>query len=146
MGKSPRNTEGHRHMCDVAMARSYVADIGGNGSVKTVLAKAYETLARMFPHRENPRNQWTERRVRAFWHKEAAFVEFREMVELHKAAETAKAERDLLQQARKEHAAFIEKTAALRALFEHQNQDIPGAKPEGLRRIAGGMDRPGVEG
>lgn len=122
MSKSHANAG--KQMSDVAMARGYVADIGGDGSVKTVLSRAYSVLVDMFPHKEDPENQWTERRVKSFWWREAATVQFREMMELHRAAEKAKEERELLQKARKEHAAFIEKTASLRALLERQDQDF----------------------
>lgn len=140
MGKSSANTESRKQMSDVALARSYVADIGGAGPVKTILARAYDTLCDMFPHRGKPEEQWTERRVRAFWHQEAAYVEFREMLELHRAAEKAKNERALLAQARKEHAAFIEKTASLRALLEHQDEDFHRAQIEGLRSLDSRVD------
>lgn len=146
MGKSPANTESRKQMYDVAdevLARAYVADIGGTGPVKTILARTYETLCKMFPHPDKPEKQWTERRVRAFWHQEAAYVEFREMLELHRAAEKAKNERALLAQARKEHAAFIEKTASLRALLEHQDEAFHSAQIEGLRSLSGRVDLPG---
>lgn len=122
-------------MSDVAMARGYVSDIGGGGSVKTVLANAYDKLARTFPE-----SKWTERRVRAFWNEEASTVQFREMLELHRAAEKAKAERKLLAEARKEHAAFIAKTAALRSLLEHQDEAFHSAQIEGLGSQCSGMD------
>lgn len=141
MGKSSANTESRKQMLDVALARSYVADIGGTGPVKTILARAHKSLRDMFPHRDEPQNQWTERRVRSFWHQEAAYVEFREMLELHRAAEKAKNERALLAQARKEHAAFIEKTASLRALLEHQDEAFHSAQIEGLRSLSGRVDR-----
>lgn len=140
MGKSPANTDSQQ-MSDVAMARDYVADIGGKGSVKTILARAYEALGKMFPHEEDPENQWTERRVKSFWWREAATVQFREMLELHRAAEKAKEERELLQKARKEHAAFIEKTASYRALLERTDPDFFGSEIERLGVESRGMDR-----
>jgi hypothetical protein len=144
MEKSPTNTE--KHMSDVAMASSYISDIGGQGSVKAILGRAYARLIKMFPHEEEPDKQWTERRIRAFWAEEAAIVEFREMLELHQAAERAKAERELLAAARKEHAAFIEKTASLRALLERQDEDFYRPQIEGLRSVSSGVDRTGTEG
>ena len=128
-------------MSDVALARSYVADIGGSGKVQTFLYAAYSKLVKMFPHEENPKLQWTERRVRSFWNQEAAYVEFREMRELHAAAAKAKEERELLQKARKEHAAFIEKTAAYRALLERTDEDFFGPEIEGLRSQSRNLDR-----
>lgn len=143
MEKSSTNTE--KQMSDVAMASSYIADIGGQGSVKSMLSRAYNRLVDMFPHHHDPHNQWTERRIRAFWAREAATVQFREMLELHQAAEKAKAERELLAAARKEHAAFIEKTARLRALLEHQDEAFHRPQIEGLGGVAGGVDCTGIE-
>lgn len=145
MEKSPANTESRKQMYDVALARSYVADIGGKGSIKSIIATAFDTLSDMFPHKHDPRNQWTERRVRSFWHQEAAYVEFREMLELHRAAEKKKNERALLAQARKEHAAFIEKTASLRALLEHQDEDFHSGEIERIRSLSSRVDRTGTE-
>ena len=133
-------------MSDVAMARDYVRDIGGGGPVKVILSGAYNTLSRMFPHKNDPWNAWTERRIRAFWGQEAATVQFYEMVELHNAAAKAKAERELIARARKEHAAFIEKTASLRALLERQDEDFHCDQIAGLWRGLGGVDRTGTEG
>jgi hypothetical protein len=143
MGKAPANTDKKMSVSDVVLARSYVADIGGAGKVKSILHNAYSRLTRMFPHNDRPALQWTERRVRSFWHQEAAYVEFREMRELHAAAAKAKEERELLKKARKEHAAFIEKTASLRALLERQDEDFHCHQIEGLGAGTGGMDLPG---
>ncbi len=110
-------------MSDVAIAHSYVREIGGSGAVQDKINKTFDLLTSLFPHKKEPRNQWTYRRVRSFWHKEAAHVEFREMVELHRAAEVARANRAKLQKARKEHAAFIEQTAAYRSLLKRGNPD-----------------------
>lgn len=145
METSATNME-RQTMSDVAMARDYIADIGGSRSVKTMLANAYKTLTRLFPHEDEPDDRWTERRVRAFWGKEAATVQFREMLELHRAAEHAKAERELLVAARKTHAAYINQTASLRALLERQDPDFHRPQIEGLGSVAGGMDRTGTEG
>lgn len=145
MGKAPANTDS-KHMSDLALASSYVADIGGPGKVNTILSKAYDRLVEMFPHKDQPKWQWTERRVRSFWNKEAAYVEFREMRELHAAAAKAKEERELLRKARKEHAAFIEKTASLRALLERQDEDFHCPSIEGLGGMGGRVDSSRIDG
>jgi hypothetical protein len=144
MEKSPKNMEGHQ-LRDVVMAQGYVRAIGGKGQVKVVLDRVYKTLAQMFPHANEPRDQWTERRVRALWGGEAARVEFREMVELHKAAEKAKEQRALLREARKEHAEYVAQTASLRALLEHQDEAFHSPQIEGLRGMAGRVDRTRAE-
>lgn len=149
MENLPAYTDERKQMsevADVTMASNYVGKIGGAGQVAVILQRAYDKLSAMFPHRDSPERQWTERRVRAFWNKEAATVQFREMVELHRAAEAAIAERQMLAEARKEHAAFIEKTASLRALLERQDEDFHRPQIEGLGRVPGGMDRSGTEG
>lgn len=145
MGISPANTDGSKHMSDVAMARDYVRDIGGKGAASQIISRAFDRLADMFPHREEPRNRWTERRVRSFWNCEAASVQYREMVELHRAAQQAKDERELLDKARKEHAAFIAKTASIRALLEHQDEAFHSGEIERLRSLACRVDRPGTQ-
>jgi hypothetical protein len=146
MEKSSANTESQQQMSDVAMAQSYVRDIGGKGSAKSILNKAFARLSEMFPHRHEPEKQWTVRRVRGFLGGDAATVQFYEMVELHRAAEEAKAERELLAKARKEHADFIQKTASLRALLERQDEDFHSAELERLRGLSGGSDSPRIEG
>lgn len=126
-------------MSDVAMAGNYVREIGG-------LKRAFRMLTRMFPHDDEPRRRWTERRVRGFQSGDAATVQFSEMLELHLAAEAAQAERNRLALARKDHADFIAKTASLRALLERQDEDFHRPQIEGLRGVTGGVDRPGTEG
>lgn len=123
MEKSSANTDGKAKMSDVAMAREYVEQIGGDGSVGAKIKKAFEVLSRLFPHHDEPRNQWTYRRVRSFWHMEAAHVEFREMLELHRAAQAAREMRERLERGRAEHAAFIEQTSRYRALLERAGSD-----------------------
>jgi ATP/maltotriose-dependent transcriptional regulator MalT len=145
MGKAPADTDS-KQMSDLALASSYIEDIGGSGKVKTILSNAYSRLVKMFPHEEKPEWQWTERRVRSFWNKEAAYVEFREMRELHAAAAKAKEERELLQKARKEHAAFIEKTASIRSLLERTDPDFFGAEIERLGGLGRRVDRARTHG
>lgn len=145
MGKSPAVTD-EKQMSDVALARSYLTDIGGDGKVKGILNAAYSRLVEMFPHKDHPEWRWTERRVRSFWNREAAYVEFREMRELHTAAAKAKEERELLIRARKEHAAFIEKTASYRALLERTDPDFFGSEIERLGIESRGMDRTRING
>ena len=139
----------HQQMSTVAdlnMARDYVLAIGGPGKGQSIVAKAYRVLTDLFPHADEPRDQWTQRRLRAFLDREAALVKYREMVELHRAAEQEKSERRLLEQARKDHAAYIAKTASMRAFLEHQDEAFHGPELERLRGVARGVDSPRVEG
>jgi predicted ATP-dependent protease len=127
-------------VADVARARDYIAAIGGPGKGATIIGKAYEKLAELFPHENDPRDRWTLRRVRSFWERDAAHVKFREMIEMHRAAEIAKSERELIAQARKDHAAFIAKTTAIRAFLEHQDEDFSRSSVAGLGRVSGDLD------
>lgn len=115
MDKPYRNADGPRPMSDVAMARDYVREIGDSTQRKVAVNATLKWLTKLFPHRGEPKNQWTERRVQSFWNEEAALVQFREMVELHRAAEAARAER-AKKEARKKHAAYREETARLAAV------------------------------
>ncbi|MCB1460928.1 MAG: hypothetical protein KDJ90_00515 [Nitratireductor sp.] len=132
-------------MSDVALAQSLVSDIGGSEVVKVKLRRAYARLTEMFPHEDEPERRWTWRRVRALWGREVAAPKYFEMVELAAAAERAIEERELLKNARKEHAEFIAKTARLRALLEHQDAAFHRPDIEGLGSITRGMDRAGTE-
>lgn len=146
MGISPKNSDGDRHVylvvADATRAKSYILDIAGGGMVKTILAKTYSALVALFPHEDDPENRWTERRVRALLNEEVAAVGFSEMLELYETAKAAKAERALLENARKEHAAFIEKTASLRALLERQDEAFHSPQIEGLGSGLGRVDLP----
>lgn len=115
MDKSPTNAEGRQQMSDVAMARGYVEEIGNSTQAKVAIGATLKLLNRLFPHNNDPKNRWTYRRVRSFWHEEAALVQFREMVELHRAAEAAREDR-ARRKARIEHAAYREETARLASL------------------------------
>lgn len=126
------------------MAHDYVRDIGGPGKGAAIVARAHAWLVKLFPHDEDPGEQWTQRRVRSFLERDAALVKFREMMELHKTAEVVKSEKALIEEARKQHAAFIAKTASIRAFLEHQDEAFHSAQIEGLGRGLGGVDSAGA--
>lgn len=147
MSNRTRKSGETKRMSDVAMARDYVGLIGGApGKGNAIIAAAHAWLTKLFPHEEEPKWQWTQRRVRSFWERDAALVEYREMVELHHTAEHVKAERILIEAARKEHAAFIAKTASLRALLEHQDEAFHRPSIEGLGSVIGRVDLPRADG
>lgn len=112
MGKSAANME------DLATARLLIAEIGG-------VDAAYSLLARKFP-------DWSHRRVRAFWNGEAAGIRFHEMLELDQIAREAKE----LADARKEHAAYVAKTARLARALECQDEDFYRPQIEALGGLA----------
>jgi hypothetical protein len=133
--------EGKKEMSDVAMAKDLIRDIGGPGHVATVIYNTYTTLSRMFPHRDDPKKQWTARRIKSWWNGETENVQYREMRELFQAAQVKKAEQALIREARNEHKQFLAKTAAIAALLERQDPDFFGPQIEGLGKQSRGMDR-----
>lgn len=98
-------------MDDVATANMLIEEIGGRRHVRDMLYKAAIELAKRFPHREDPENKWTERRLRGWWNKESKTVRFFQMQELYVTAEEVRRARD-------EHANFKRQTEHLRALAE----------------------------
>ncbi len=141
MGISPRNTE--KNMSDVSLARGLIRDIGGNcwdGKAR-MLDRVYLAVNKYLPAEVSRR--WTRRRLRAFWNEEAAGVRFHEMCELaHVAREAAKRQADI-EEARRAHAEYVEKTANIAALLERSDPDFHRLDIEGLRSVTGRMDRTG---
>lgn len=135
LGKSARGVA----MSDVALAaarmRELVSPAEPGEKVKVLLDRAYRSLSRAFPG-----SDWSPRRVRALWNREAARVDYREIAEIEA----------LIAEARKRHAAYIEHTAEIRSFaedlasrLERQDPDFHGRDIEGLRSVASGMDRAG---
>ena len=141
------NKEGLKQMSDVAQAQFLISAIGGGGTNAQALLGAAETkLRKLFPHHNEPSKQWTFRRLRAWWNNETDIVRHWQMLELYKAAAAAKEERELLDAARREHAAFIQKTTALAQMLEHSDEAFFGEQIEALRHQARGVDRAGNRG
>lgn len=138
-----KTDKGQRSMEDVVQAQDFIRDIGGTGKVSAVIGRAADFLKKHFPHEGEPRKQWTERRLWEWWNNRSEVVRHWQMMELYRAAETAKQERALLDAARRDHAQFIAKTARLAALLERQDEDFFSDQIEGLRRQGGRMGRPG---
>lgn len=107
-----------KHMDDVATANYLIRSIGGGGRIGNMFFEAAATLQKLFPHKGDPKKQWTERRLKAWWNNETDVVRHWQMMELYAAAEAAKEERALLRAAKRDHADFIEKTARIRALAQ----------------------------
>jgi hypothetical protein len=98
-----------KQMSDVAMANSLIEVIGGKRRVGEMFYSAVKELNKRFPHKEDPQNKWTERRLRGWWNKESEIVKHFQMMELYETAEQVR-------RARQDHAEYIEKTARLRAM------------------------------
>lgn len=103
--------EERKQMSDVATANFLVEQIGGKRHVGEMLHTAWKELSKRFPHRDDPENRWTERRLKAWRHNESRCVEHFQMMELYATAEALRA-------ARNEHAEYRAKTARLRQMAE----------------------------
>jgi uncharacterized coiled-coil DUF342 family protein len=113
MGISPEDSgklkQQGKRMSDVATANFLVEQIGGKRRVNEMLHSAWRELSKRFPHKQDPENQWTERRLRGWWNNESQIVKYFQMMELYETAEQ-------LRKARDQHAEFIEKTNRIRTL------------------------------
>lgn len=99
-------------MDDVATANFLIEEIGGRRHhVGDMLRTACKELRKRFPHRSDPQNEWTERRLRGWWNKESSVVKHFQMVELYEVAEE-------LREAREQHAEYRAKTAHLRQMAQ----------------------------
>uniref|UniRef100_A0A6H1ZAU0 Uncharacterized protein n=1 Tax=viral metagenome TaxID=1070528 RepID=A0A6H1ZAU0_9ZZZZ len=99
-------------MDDVATANFLIGEIAhGRRHIGDMLRTACRELRSRFPHRDDPENQWTERRLRGWWNNESKVVKHFQMVELFETAEQ-------LRKARQEHAEYIAKTARIRSLAQ----------------------------
>lgn len=103
--------ENVKQMPDVVTANFLVEEIGARRHVGDMLRTAVRELRTRFPHREDPENQWTERRLKAWRNNESRVVKFHQMVELYETAEA-------LREARNAHAEYIAKTTALRQMAQ----------------------------
>lgn len=130
-------------MTDTHYAAELIQDtypIGAGRNAKAAIGEAYAALKRrerQLPTdvlRERPR-QWTERRVRALWNREARRIDHYEIQDLTAVAvEEARRERQRLK-AREERLAAI-----LAAAQEGEDGDRSGAESRPVR----GMDMSGV--
>lgn len=98
-------------MTDVTLANELIAEIGAKRHVGDMFRTACRELRVRFPHREDPENQWTERRLRGWWNRESQTVKHFQMMELFETAEALRA-------ARNEHAEYKAKTSRLRQMAE----------------------------
>lgn len=124
-------------LSDVTLARLLIGEIAQhcwNGK-KDMIDRVHEAIVKKFP-----KSQWTHRRVRAIWHKEAAGIHWHEMCQLMDVAECAEAaakaaEKDAkyIEEARRDHRDYIQKTASIAALLERQDADFHSQNIAGLR-------------
>lgn len=138
--------KGQKTMDDALQAQGYIRDIGGPGRPTVIISIAAEVLDKLFPHKDEPKKQWTERRLWEWWSNRSDVVRHWQMCELHRAAETKKQERVLIDAARREHAEFIARTTRLAEMLERQDEAFHSAQIEGLRRQSCRVDRSGNQG
>jgi len=102
-------------MSDVTLANDLIKEIGGSRHVAVMFKNACAELRRIFPHRDDPENKWTERRLRAWWNNESQTVRHFQMMELYETAEAVRRARDV-------HAEYRQKTARLRQMAQLRTQ------------------------
>lgn len=100
-----------KQMDDVATANFLIEEIGARRHIGDMFRTACRELRARFPHREDPENQWTERRLRGWWNNESRIVKHFQMVELYETAEA-------LRNARDAHAEYKAKTKRLREMAQ----------------------------
>lgn len=140
---STTNAERPAPMSDVALAKNLVAEIAGDcwGGKADMIDRVYDTIDQYFREMGRPVHHWTRRRVRAFWHREAAGVRYHEMVELATVAAAAKryrAEEEAKHQARKDHAEFVARTARMATALAVSDEEFHRDAIEMFSRIQGG--------
>jgi hypothetical protein len=100
-----------KKMSDVATANFLIEEIGARRHIGDMFRTACRELRARYPHREDPENQWTERRLRGWWNNESRTVKHFQMMELFETAEQLKKARDA-------HAEYKAKTASLRQMAQ----------------------------
>lgn len=104
--------------------------------------KLYQVWERVFKALEKINPEWTERRVRSLWQREAPVVYHREIREMERAI----ADRKALDDARRQHAAHIEQTVKLEKLLTAESEALCGSDRAAIRAAMGRMDRSRIDG
>ena len=132
-------------MRDAALARNLVAEIAGHcwRGKGDMCERVYEALQRHLPAEDAKR--WTRRRVRAFWHREAASVRYHEMLELAEVAERERVRQAEIEGARKEHADFVARTARLAQSLAVADADFHREAIAAFGRVSGREDDRPIE-
>lgn len=142
MGNCPQTwNEGPRAMSDVALAHSLISEIAGHcwRGKGDMLDRVYDAISRRYP-------MWTRRRIRAFWHKEAAGVRYHEMMELAEVARSERDRRKAIEEARRDHADYIARTARMEALLSSTDEAFHSPQVEAMRCVSGRVGCSGNSG
>lgn len=81
---------------------------------------------------------WTRRRVRGLFHKEAAKIDWREIRELEVISEIERERREVVVTARDEHHEFLRRISSTMDRMETEDAEFYQAQRDALRRMAGG--------
>lgn len=133
MEKISATPERRAQMSDVAIARNLIREIAGdawNGK-GDMLARVHSTCIK---HGK----EFTARRIRSFWHGEAAIVAHNEIVRLAEVAVAEKERRDRANAAKANHAEFINRASAVLDRLSAQDADFHGEYIAALRTVASG--------
>lgn len=135
---------GSEEMSDVTLARKLVADIAGDcwDGKGNAIERAYDALQAHLPR--DKRRRWTKRRVRSFFHQEAAGVRYHEMRELAEVAQAERERRHEIEEARRDHADYISRTIALVDRLAVQDEEFHREHIEALRTVSGGKTDPEI--
>lgn len=133
MEKISATPERRAHMSDVAIARNLIREIAGDAwdGKGDMLARVHSACLR---HGKS----FTARRIRSFWHGEAAIVAHNEIVSLAEVATAEKSKRDRIDAARASHAEFINRASAVLDRLSAQDADFHGEYIAALRTLASG--------
>lgn len=102
-----------------------------------MLDRVYDAIRDFNRRTLNRETSITRRRIRAWFHREAAGVRFHEMVELAEVAKAARTQRQTIEEARKGHAEFISNAARLASALAVQDEEFHRDAIELLGRLAG---------
>lgn len=135
MEKSSANAGG---ASDVVLARNLIIDIAGNcwNGKQDMLDRVFDATAR-HARRHQRKPLFTRRRLRAFWHLEAALVRFCEIVELNAVADAERKAHESTIAARRDHAQFVASIASTIAALDACDADFHRAHIQALRGLAG---------
>ena len=144
MGFSSENT-GERIVSEVAAptfnehkrARDLIMEIAGHcwHGRGDMIDRVYDAVRCVYP-----KATWTRRRIRSFWHGEAAGVRWREMRELEVVAEIESRRRQHIEQAKAEHVQFIARIGATLDRLAVSDQEFHRQQMEALRALAVGSN------
>lgn len=130
---------------DVALARDLIKETGGDcWDGKSDMLGRVEATMRRYAKKHDRKPMFTARRLRAFFHREAAGVRFWEMIELAHIRDFAREEKEILADAKSEYAALLDRIGATANPMAAQGSSHRRAGVDALGEFARGS-RPGSQ-